>query len=285
MSDSRPLPFRERRFELTAILCIAAFLAVLCPPARAAEPETTLSSAWSAAEDNQANLAFRKFQALRGQDGIDERERSFGEAVSLLNVQPRTSDNIRQSERLLTELASGTDRLAALAAFFLGRIQADYAEPRNLEKARQFYSAALARQSRDPVVETAAGRIVGLTVPDHLQPSDLLPALQQLEPLADQLVTPEGKRTFHEAMGQAYLSAEDIESGLRHLLAADQEGFTRRQTQAGTWVAIAEAARLLGKNDIAADYYRKFLEKFRRDGRSYLVALRLREVEQAAAQR
>lgn len=247
----------------------------------AAPAEPTLKAAWEAAEDNQAGLAYRIFRSLQGREGIDERERQFGEAVSVLNVQPRTAENIRQAKDLFLELLKGDDRFAGLSEFFLARLHADYTDPRDLPTAKRFYRSALERGTGDPVVETGAARLVNMTEADHPQPEDAIRALNELEPLASQLKTPQGKRTFHEAMGQGYILAGELEAGLRHHLIAESFGFTRRQTEAASWVTIAEAARELRKNDIAAEYYRKFLAKYLRDSRSYLIAKKLRELEAA----
>ena len=57
------------------------------------------------------------------------------------------------------------------------------------------------------------------------------------------------------------------------------ECLTIRVADRVAWVTIAEVARVTGNNELAAKYYRMFLEKHHRDTRSYMIELRLKKVE------
>lgn len=247
--------------------------------ASASTNDPTLQSAWKLAEANLFNDSNSVFRQLKGKPQVEERERAFGEAVTYLNVQPRTPQNIARSQELLKTLAEGDDAYAPLAGFYLARIDEDYLTPPEPARAQEAYRKLLEQKTGDPLVESSAVRLALMAELSAADPESRKEALLGTRSLSQYLLTSEGRRDFHLNLGLALIKAGDIATGLEELLAADAEGITRPLTQRVAWVTIAEAARLKGKNELAAKYYRMFLEKHKRDTRSYMVELRLKEVE------
>ena len=247
--------------------------------ASASAKDASLQSAWDLAEVNLFNDSNKVFQELKGQPGVDERERAFGEAVTYLNVQPRTPQNITHSQKLFQTLTSAEDVYAQLSEFYLARIDEDYLTLPDPERAKAAYLELLKRRTGNPLIESGAVRLALLAELSATDPESRRQALLATRSLAQNLLTREGRRDFHLNLGSALIKAGDLKAGLEELLAADAEGITRRLSERGAWVTIAEAARVTGDKELAAKYYRKFLEKYGRDTRSYMVELRLREVE------
>jgi len=259
-------------------LLLAAF-SLFIFVASALAKNTSLQSAWEFAEVNLFNDSNKVFRELKGQPGVDERERAFGEAVTYLNVQPRTLQNIARSQELLKTLISGDDRYAPLAGFYLARIDEDYLIPPDPERAKAAYLELLTRRTGNPLVESAAVRLALMAELSAADAEGRREALLATRSLAQNLLTREGRRDFHLNLGLALIKAGGLHEGLKELLAADAEGITRPMTERGAWVAIAETARVTAQNELAAKYYRKFLEKYGRDTRSYTLEQRLQEVE------
>ncbi len=212
-----------------AVVC--ALLAASIPPCPAANATASLDEAWVLAENNLASDAYRMFRALKDHPGIDERERAFGEASTLLNLQPRTTENVRLAEALFESISSENDLKGLLSKFFLAKILSDYVSPPRYSEALTACKELVALRSGNPVVENTASRIVALTETSFSKRSERLAALRALEPLAESLSSKPGRRDFFLTLGFAYLSADDAKDGLRVLLAADAEGITRPQAE------------------------------------------------------
>lgn len=257
---------------------LAAFASTVLM-ASASTHEPPLQSAWKLAEANLFNDSNSVFRKLKGQPQVDERERAFGEAVTYLNVQPRTPQNIARSQELLKTLADGADSYAPLAGLYLARIEEAYLTPPEPARAQAAYLTLLKQKTGNPLVESSAVRLALMAELSAPDPESRKEALLSTRSLSQYLLTREGRRDFHLNLGLALIKAGDIATGLEELLAADAAGITRPLTQRVAWVTIAEAARVTGNNELAAKYYRMFLEKHQRDTRSYMIELRLKEVE------
>jgi tetratricopeptide (TPR) repeat protein len=246
-----------------------------------AEQTAPFAPAWEQAASYLFNDANRAFREAKDNPAVDERERQFGEAVTLLNIQPRKQENIARARTMLEALAGGQppDALGNLARFFAARICEVHQDPPDREKAAALYRQVLEARSGNPVVELAAARLVLIEAAAAGNRDERLQRLAGMEPLAALLITPQGRREFHTRLGSAYLAEGDLAPGIAHLVRADKEGFTWPQAEGNTWLAIAEAARLKGDAPLAAAYYRKFLGKYQRDVRCYTAAQRLKEIQ------
>lgn len=268
-------------FRLFHVLCAAGLIPVFSLAAEAIPGGT--ESAWSLVEEfrfNEAGKAFGK--------APESRETSFGEAVALLNAQPRSRGNLDRALAVFGKLAeeNPADEIGALSRYYGGRIWQWHMETPDLEKAAGAYRTALDLGSGLPLVETAAASLV-LMESRGSGKDGRAERLLALESLAEKLRSEIGRREFHSALGYAWLQLGEAggEAALRkaveHLREADRVKAARWQAEANLWIAIAEASRALDDRQTALRYYRKFLESSKRDRRNALVQGRVKELEEA----
>ncbi|MFH1496829.1 MAG: hypothetical protein ABII82_03290 [Verrucomicrobiota bacterium] len=213
-------------------------------------------------------------RAFAGQPAGD-REARFGEAVTLLNLQPKTDGNLDRAAALFADIAANNpdDDLGVSARYFTARIAQVHRFTPDLNAALAGYRELAALDSPHPLAQRA---VVQLALSELFDPGlsidDVRSRFQQLAARGERLTVPPVRRDFHLVMGDAALRfklGHDV--ALAHLLAADRAGITRAITRRDTWLRIANLARLTGQDDIAADYYGRFLEKFPRDSRGLMV--------------
>ena len=252
---------------------ISSFLVLLTSAKVAAGP---LDDAWEKADQFRFDEAYADFQRIRPTTDLEETECQYGQALCLLNIQPRRSESIERARKIF-EAISKKDGLAALpSAFFLARISEFYTSPPNVEQAVAEYRRLLELKSGDPLVESGAVELVLIAFSDDKISADAIEA--GLEPLSDLLKSPEGSREFHYALGMRCIENGVFMPGLHHLRAADAIGFDSWQTEAGAWLAIAETARIVGDPKVAREYYERYLVKYPQDSRHYTVEERLRSL-------
>ncbi len=270
------------------------FLPALAPaaetPGNAATAQTPapLNAAWTQAASFLTNESNQEFTRSKGLPGIDERERELGEAVTLLNVQPRTSGNIERARTLFKKLgadASSNDDTSIFARFFLARIDENYDDPPQPEAARKLYRELVEHHAGNPLAEAGAASLVLLDLYENIPTDERARRFDELEKLAPLLKTPSGRRDYQLNMGNAYVDFPEIAGAqakaLEHLQAADKEGISRWQSEALAWIAIGELARAENRNDLAAEYYGKFLAKYKRDNRHFTIQKALESLTEA----
>ncbi|MDF3056327.1 MAG: hypothetical protein K0R17_542 [Rariglobus sp.] len=262
---SRPFPLRL----LPGLVLLAAtpLPAADSPPA---------SSPW-----DQAALGLFKdaHASFAQQAAAADREARFGEAVTLINLQPKTDTNLDRAASLLTAIAAtdATDELGVSSRYYLARIaQIHRASPDNAAALR-IYRELAGLSSPHALAQRAVVHVALLELFDpRLAPAEIRPGFDRLAARGATLTDPSALRDFHLVMGDAALRFNLGETiALDHLLAADRAGIVRATTQRDTWVRIAELARRTGRNDVAITYYRHFLDKFLRDSRRLMITERL----------
>lgn len=211
----------------------------------------------------------------------DRRTQRFGEAVALLNVQPRTSSNIDEADAILNEVrtAAPGDDLGIEARYLQGRIaQVHLAQP-NLAKAETIFSELHQAHPTHPVGQRAQVKLAVIRLYAPLDASERRRRFDDITAGVSSLTDPGAKVQMHLLLGEvARRFNYGAEQELSHVLAADQTGVIKRSLQVQVLVRIGDLARLTGKNDLARTYYTRFLEEFpRTDRRStiegYLSAL------------
>lgn len=252
--------------------------AALLPGALCAEP---LEEGWEMAASLLFNDANKVFEKAAPSPELKERERTLGVAVTLLNVQPRLQSNLNRARELFGNLAANEeDDIAVDASYFLARMDAFYeAEPR-LDEARSLYRSLIERHPGHLLAEYGVSQWVLMDLYDDIPPAKRAERFLDLETIGAQLQTVAGRRSYHLNMGNAYIdfdseTADSRSHAIRHLLAADAEGFTRWQVEAETWIAIGELARSEDRTELAKTYYEKFLAKYQRDNRHHTIRERL----------
>jgi len=283
MKTPRGLPFNRPRYQIAAAAALAVGLVAgwshIKPSGDGAGTKrpTTLEGAWQAAAAFLFNDANNTFNAARLEPS-QERERELGKAVTLLNVQPRTVENIAKARRIFETLSSGEDHdePAIFSDYYLARIYERYETPPEPRKARTYYLKLLEKHAGHPVAEFGASAMVLMALYDNITPEERGRRFAGLEALGASLETSSGRRDYHLNMGNAYIDFEaSREKALNHLLAADAETISLWQVESATWISIAELARDEGRDDLAEAYYKRFLSKYRRDNRHYSIERRL----------
>ncbi|HEY5895201.1 MAG TPA: tetratricopeptide repeat protein [Chthoniobacterales bacterium] len=267
--------------HLFACVCAAVFahgLNLCAASETGATPSEEIDQAWEKGATFRFNEANVHFGKLAGKPGIAERERLLGEAITLLNRQPRAQSNITEAGAIFEKLVreNDSDTIAVFAQYFIGRIEQVFLDPPNYEAARRVYRDLLARFPGDVVAERAASHLVLLDLYEDVSKEERLKRLASLETLGNSLNTSMGKREFHINAGQACLDLDiSDEKALEHFLLADKEGITRWQTEMAAWVIIAELARTENKREVAIEYYKRIIAKYPSNIRTFTMKKRL----------
>lgn len=197
----------------------------------------------------------------------------LGYALSLLTGSAGDFRSQREAREILRSLAfspSGGE-IAALARFFLICLsENENAPPGQISNS---YRLLLEERTANPLMEMAASRLALLEIhragTDRDRQNEVLDELQKLE---SYILTPPARREFYTSIAFALLENEgEPQIALDYLLKADAIGHPLPQTQADTLLLIAGLAQHLKKNDLALDYYRRFLTSIRRDNRRYEI--------------
>jgi hypothetical protein len=280
-------PIRHFRSHFCPTVVLSAIAVLFSLWSRAAGDADAPSGrqAWQEASLGLFNSAHRAFAA----EAPSSREARFGEAITLLNVQPKTNANLNRAAALFDELAdsvpaSGADDIAISARYFLARIpQVHRSPPVPVEARRRFEQLIAATGGLDGNVSVhplAQRALVEIAIIDlysaALPENDLRVRITALAARGAALTDTDARRDLHFTLGDAALRFRlGDELALEHLLAADAAGFSRLTVQASTWVCIAGIAHRTGRHDVAVTYYTKFLDTFVRDSRRRLVEERL----------
>ena len=283
------VPRRSRPRILLFVLCIV-LPGVLLPGAAAPPAPATFPwqpGVWQHAADLLVDDALDKLPPARSaHDGAERRELDYARGVLLLNAQPKLQRNIDEARALLESVrqARPDDEPGLNALYALARIAQYHADPPDPSKAAALYSQLVATAPDHPIAQAAVSRLAMLRLYEESTPEARRERVEEFEKIAARLSIPSARRDLHFVLADASLVLmNDSEGAMRHLLAAEEAGIAGLQLAGETQVRIALLARQLGHREIAIAHYRKFLSLFQRDGRSYVLALQLRELESAGA--
>ena len=268
------MPLLNQISVLAALVLLTVFRTAL-----AAEESPAIEQAWEKASLLLTSEAYDDFVQIR-KAGKSPREADFGVALMLLNKQPKTDGNLDKAAGLFEQISeSGDDDLAMLAGYFRARIEQVHRRTQNPGKAVELFTKLIERHPEHPFAQFAAVKRSMIDIYDDSPIESKRQRLAALEIAADGMTHPPAKRDMQLLIADSYVRLfQDDGQALKHLLEADAIGITRAKPRADVWLRIAELARLLGKNDVAAIYYRKFLKEFQRDNRHYTIEERLKEL-------
>lgn len=228
---------------------------------------------------NEAHAAFKTEAAKPG--APDPRSARYGEAIALLNLQPRTQTNIDAAYKILDEIhaAKPDDDLGLNARYLQGRVEQVQRSTPDLAKADAIFSELVNNHLPHPVAQRA---MVKLAIIRLYADVDAAERRRRY----DAFTTDAGRLTDHGAKVQLHLLLAEYarrldfgnQAELNHTLAAYEAGVTKRRLLVEVLVRIADLARLTGDKTLARQFYTRFLEQFpRTDRRStvegYLAAL------------
>lgn len=269
-----PMPSRPPRF-------LAFFLLTGLP--LIAAPAATPSDPWAQASLGLFKDAHRAFSEAPAAD----REARFGEAVALLNVQPKTDANLDHAAALFRALVADdpADDYAIGARYFLARIPHVHRATPDAALALAGYRELAALDSPHPLAQRAVVLVALLELFEPgISAEERVARFERLSARGAALVDSSARRDFHLVMAEAALRHKfDDRITLEHLLAADRAGIVRAVTQRDTWLRTAEIARRAGRPDVAIASYRRFLENFRSDPRRRAIQEHLAELLPSSA--
>lgn len=196
------------------LICFA--LALLTPACgnwpfsgRSAE-EKSLSEIWHMVSISRFNEANRLFAATARAEHLDElarEEARYGEAVTFLEVQPKTSGNIEQAIRILEDLAENahSSEIAASSLYYLARILEMHAAERDPLAAAEIYRRLLETHRGHPLAEHGAVNLAQIQLWVVAEGRPDAEQVRALEGLLDQVDRPSSRATLHMVLGDAWL--------------------------------------------------------------------------------
>lgn len=211
--------------------------------------------------------------------GADRRAARFGEAVTLLNVQPLRASNIVRATALLDELIENgpaDDDYTIAARYFRARIAYRHQSPADPAEAAERF-AALYRDFPDRRLGQQAW--VKLTIMRLYDPRDDTPRGELIDAMgaeAMRFTDQAARRDLHLALGYAAMDFELPSNVVRqHLEAAWAAGLEGHGGRGNVLVSLGTLAEEQGDVAAARSYYREFLARHQRDGRAHTIAQRL----------
>lgn len=225
--------------------------------------------------DQTALGLFKDAHAAFAELPAGDRQARFGEAVTLINLQPKTDANLDRASALLSAIVAtgATDDLGVSSRYFLARIAQVHRSNPDSAAALALFRELAALDSPHLLAQRAVVQVALLELFDPLVPAAEIRARHdRLAARGSTLADPAILRDFHLVMGDAAIRFNlGDEVALDHLLAADRAGIARAITQRDTWIRIAGLARRAGRTRVAVAYYERFLENFPRDSRRLMV--------------
>lgn len=272
-------PQTMRVFPFIALL--ASFVTVP-GPVSGRDTDQNPTAPWQDAVWLLYDDAYREFsRGVKAQVG-DPREWRFGQAITLLNLQPRTDANVTRAETTLRELADAgeDDEICILSRYYLGRIAQVHRMKPNPDEALSIYQALLDDHPEHLFAQYGAVKWSITYLGTASTPELRLKRLVEIERQADRLTLPGPAKDLHLFIADACMryNAGD-ERALEHLVAASNLGIRKRNLRGDTWVRIGELARRLGRNELALESYGRFVEVFPRDLRTYTIVRTMAEME------
>ncbi len=242
-----------------------------------------LKSPWIKATEYRYEEAYREFRALQDVAGGNELRRArFGEALMLLNVQPKTVEKIETAREIFLSFANEGDKdeLSIRSFYFLGRINQTHQVEPNWNAASRFHEELIEQWPQHPYAQLALAKYAVTQLYQPTSREEKENRLRNLEKLGKNLTFRPAIRDFHYVVGVACLSLGlSKENALEHLLVVADSDLHQSRSLASIYVRIGETARQLGKHALAIKYYRIFLDRFPRELRTTIVQDRLAEVE------
>lgn len=211
----------------------------------------------------------------------DGREARLGEAVTLLNRQPRTEGNTNRAAALLDEVAAAApdDDLGICAGYLRARVEEIYRTPPQLERAAQLYANLIRLGGAHLFAQQAAVRLTLLKLypaDDARPPAE---CVAEADALGAGLTHPAAVRDHALLVGRACLYyALPLARAQSHFERALAAGMLNPSNRADVLVTLGEIARELGDRDRAELAYRRYLDENPRADRSGAVRLRLNEM-------
>jgi len=209
------------------------------------------------------------------------REARLGEAVTLLNLQPKTARNIERAALLLDEVAAADpgDELGISARYLRARLEEVHrSEPQPAEAARRYLELTRTGGAH-PLAQQAVVRLTLLRLYPFDETGTPSERLAAAEALGAGLSDPAAIRDHAMLVGQACLYYQlPLTQARRHLERALAAGVLGSAIRADLLVTLGEISRELGDAPRAEQAYRAYLRENPQGDRTSAVKRRLAEL-------
>jgi hypothetical protein len=218
-----------------------------------------------------AQLAFR--QEVLANTSPDAR---LGEALSLLNRQPRTQSQVETTRELLEALVREYPRepIGIEARYHLARLDHLHLIPADPARARLAYLELADAFPDNPLAQQALVKVCLMDI-YQAEPDRRTVALREKESWNERFTDRSAIRDYHLALGYAYVFFKQApERALHHLLAAERAGVVGFRSRGDVLVAIGDLASELSRPEIALQAFESFVREYPRDIRAYTIRQR-----------
>ena len=209
------------------------------------------------------------------------REARLGEAVTLLNLQPKTARNIERAALLLDEVAGADsgDELGISARYLRARLEEVHRPEAQPAEAARRYQEIIRTGGAHPLAQQAAVRLSLLQLYPLDETNTPSERVASAEALGAGLGDPAAIRDHAMLVGQACLYYQlPLAQARRHLERALAAGILNPSIRADLLVTLGEIARELGDAPSAEQSYRAYLRENPQGDRTSAVKRRLAEL-------
>lgn len=256
------------------LLCTAASLGAASPP-----EAKDLWGNVAGGKLPEANAAFTAPDST-----LPEREKNYGEAVTLLNLQPRSSSRIQKAVTLLEAIIAGPeDSMTVPARYLRARIDQLHLTPVDVPSALKRYDELFASHPDHPVAQVGATTAAMVRI--YTAKEDPLgDPFAAAEEIAVRLTDPAARAGMHLMLANAAvrLGKRDLSRALKHYEAANATGIHSPRTRSSVLASIGGLSEELGRRDRAIAAYEEFLANFERDDRAHTIRERLTALKEGA---
>lgn len=241
-------------------------------------PATELAGQWQEVSQYAFDGSHQVFARTEG------REARLGEAVTLLNLQPRTSRNIDRAALLLDAIANEVpnDELGISARYLRARLEEMHRPEVQPAEAARRYGELIRTGGTHALAQQAAVRLSLLRLYPLDEASTPAERVETAEALGAGLADPAAIRDHALLVGQACLYYDlPLWRAQKHLERALAAGVLNPTNRADLLVTLGEIARELGDAPRAERAYRAYLQENPRGDRSSAVRRRLTELTAA----
>ncbi len=243
-------------------------------------PAAATSAAWDLLSRLQTADALGAFAAAEGE------EARLGEAVALLNLQPKTQANVRRAEELLSALAGRAESPQAPAArYHLARLFQLHASPARPAEAEAAYRELIASYPGNPYADAAIAKLAIIVLHQDIPRAEWDARFAELVALLPDMASPEALRDARLVLAGAALRMHaDHALALPFFIAALESGVPLRVNRHKiVLLQAAESARLLGDIPRALAFYEDFVRAYPFDVRGHEIRQVLASLRQSAA--
>lgn len=252
----------------------------------------------SAKDPNSLDNAWELFVQLRFNDAFDYLSNNFeddvellgepfvrnihlGQALSILNKNPKTTANTRRAVSMLHTIVkeNPVDETGLMARYILARVYLFHQTPVRQNDAIIQYEGIINDKPEHLIAQICVIKLSMLQIYGENRGETRLEVIKSIEAKAPLLTDSALVRDYHLLLGNAYMYFNlSSEKALQHLIKADRIGIVGPISASEIYLQIAELANSIGNYRIANSYYKSFIQKYPRDIRTYTVMQRIAEL-------